>query len=138
MTGGRGRFVLLEHRRDGVHWDLMFEAGPVLWTWAIDEPVVAGGDLSARRLADHRPAYLDYEGPISGGRGTVRRVAEGTYRLLERADDRFRAELIGDQVTGIVELVRAGESVRGAEDEPWTFRLMGKVDCNKSRPGNEI
>src|SRR6478672_1315886 len=30
------RFVVLEHRWQGVHWDLMFERGDVLCTWAID------------------------------------------------------------------------------------------------------
>jgi hypothetical protein len=33
--------------------------------------------ISTTRLADHRPAYLDYEGPISGNRGEVRRLCAG-------------------------------------------------------------
>ena len=36
------RFVLLEHVWNGVHWDFMLEAGDVLRTWAIDQPIVAG------------------------------------------------------------------------------------------------
>ena len=31
---------------------------------------------------DHRRAYLDYEGPVSGGRGSVVRVDHGTLRWL--------------------------------------------------------
>ena len=72
------RFVLLEHVWNGVHWDLMLEHGEVLRTWAIDSPVVAGRDLPARALADHRRLYLDYEGEISGDRGHVRRIDTGT------------------------------------------------------------
>ena len=76
------RFVLLEHNWNGVHWDLMLEAGEVLRTWAIDAPIVSGRDLPARALGDHRKIYLDYEGQISGNRGNVRRVDAGTYRAL--------------------------------------------------------
>ena len=32
------------------------------------------------RLADHRLDYLEYEGPVSGDRGSVRRVDGGQYR----------------------------------------------------------
>lgn len=35
--------------------------------------------LGAERLADHRRVYLEYEGPLSGDRGEVRRVASGTF-----------------------------------------------------------
>ena len=34
--------------------------------------------MADERIADHRPAYLDYEGAVSDKRGTVRRVAWGT------------------------------------------------------------
>ena len=37
----------------------------------------APASFSARRIADHRPIYLTYEGPISRGRGSVRRLAAG-------------------------------------------------------------
>jgi hypothetical protein len=75
-----GRFVILEHRWRGVHWDLMLEtAGGCLRTWAIDEEIVGGRVVGARRLGDHRVEYLGYEGPISGDRGWVRRVDEGVY-----------------------------------------------------------
>src|SRR5262245_41993464 len=78
---GMPRFVLLEHRWNGVHWDLMLETetGGLLRTWAIDSEVVAGLDLPARELGDHRADYLDYEGEVSGNRGTVRRIDRGEY-----------------------------------------------------------
>ncbi len=43
------RFALLEHRWNGIHWDLFLESGDVLRTWAIDRELVHGLDLPARR-----------------------------------------------------------------------------------------
>ena len=36
-------------------------------------------EMDAEVLPDHRLAYLDYEGPISGDRGSVTRWDRGTY-----------------------------------------------------------
>jgi hypothetical protein len=41
--------------------------------------LAASNTVDAQRIADHRLAYLEYEGPISGGRGTVRRLDGGSY-----------------------------------------------------------
>jgi hypothetical protein len=46
----------------------------------------AGETMDAQRIADHRPAYLTYEGPISGGRGgrgTVRRLRAGQVAAFD-------------------------------------------------------
>lgn len=115
------RFVLLEHSWNGVHWDFMLESadGRVLHTWAIDAPVVPEHDLPARRLADHRTAYLDHEGEVSGGRGVVRRVDCGEYEVVEWADDRVRVRLDGAQLVGLVEL----RAVSRGGDGGWMLRL---------------
>lgn len=42
----------------------------------------AAGPFQADRLPDHRAHYLDHEGPVSGGRGTVTRVASGPGEVL--------------------------------------------------------
>ncbi len=120
MTGPR--FVVLEHVHQGVHWDLMLERGDVLATWSVGSPIVPGRDLAAARLADHRLAYLDYEGPVSGDRGVVRRVAAGRYRVRQWDGDTVSVTLVGDQLSGELELSRAG----GAAG--WALRLLGKVD----------
>ena len=72
-------YVVLYH--DGIddpHFDLMLErdAGSDLETfritrWPIAEPA------AIVPLGDHRRAYLDYQGPVSGNRGTVTRVEKG-------------------------------------------------------------
>lgn len=65
------------------HFDLMFEMEGSLWTWAIGKwPPENGERLEAIRLQDHRLAYLDYEGPVSGNRGEVFRRDFGTFQCL--------------------------------------------------------
>ena len=122
-----GRFVVLEHTWNGVHWDLMLEAGERLRTWAIDEPLTPGSELHARQLADHRRAYLTYEGPVSGQRGRVRRIDEGTFRSREWGPDRVRVELAGSQLVGEVDLYRCDSDSRAGSGSTWKFRL-GKAD----------
>jgi hypothetical protein len=119
------RFVLLEHLWDGVHWDFMLEAGEVLRTWAIDAPIVAGVDLPARAIADHRRLYLEYEGEISGNRGRVRRLDEGTYRVLLWSAEHIRVELAGSQLVGEVDLRRDSSGSAGVTS--WNFRI-GNLD----------
>lgn len=113
------RFVLLEHRWDGVHWDLMLEHGAVLRTWAIDAPVRPGVELPARSLPDHRKVYLEYEGEVSGNRGTVRRVDGGTYTPRLWEPDLVRLRLEGAQLVGEVEI----RQVSSAAGVSWRFRL---------------
>jgi hypothetical protein len=74
------RYVVLHHTGvEKPHFDLMFEStdGEALTTlrcsmWPITDTT------HLQRLPDHRRAYLEYEGPVSGGRGEVRRIASGT------------------------------------------------------------
>jgi hypothetical protein len=119
------RFVVLEHVWNGKHWDFMLESGDVLRTWAIDRPIVAGQELPAKALLDHRRAYLDYEGEVSGQRGHVRRVDWGTYRPILWSADRVRVELAGCQLVGEVELFALAPESGGTDS--WIFR-MGNFD----------
>jgi hypothetical protein len=73
------RFVILEHDYPSLHWDLMLEAGEILRTWRLQEVPEPGKRIAAEASFDHRKVYLNYEGPISGNRGTVRRWDEGEY-----------------------------------------------------------
>lgn len=90
--------MLLRHElADGTgHFDLMFQRPPGrpegLVTFRVqvrvDDP--SGFEFGAERLGDHRPDYLTFQGPVSGGRGTVRRVAAGACRVLDEEADVFR------------------------------------------------
>jgi hypothetical protein len=117
-----GRFVVLEHDWNGVHWDLMLEVDGALRTWAIDETIAAGRDLPARALPDHRLHYLEYEGEISGGRGSVRRVDRGLYESRLWTPELIRVRLDGAQVSGEAVLLRL-ETGLTARPLSWVFRL---------------
>ena len=73
------RYVILEHDHPRWHWDLMLEAGDALRTWRLEAWPEDGLVVGAEPIGDHRIAYLDYEGPVSGNRGRVQRRDEGTY-----------------------------------------------------------
>jgi len=86
------RYVVLRH--DGIpdpHFDLMFETAPGsrLATWRCDRWPI-DRETPVTKLDDHRPAYLEYEGPVSGDRGSVRRVTSGYHKLERRGDDHWR------------------------------------------------
>jgi hypothetical protein len=106
------RFVLLRHETPpgysrGSHWDLMFEQAGALRTWALDELPVDDLSVAAEQLADHRLVYLDYEGPVSGNRGEVRREDAGEFEVLEDGPDQFVVFVRGRKLQGRYELLRA-------------------------------
>jgi len=112
------RFVVLEHDSPhGVHWDLMLEDGPALATWQLGRLPQAPDSIPAHRLADHRLRYLDYEGPISGDRGTVARWDQGTYQTLKRSETEWVVRLAGQRLCCQAVLKRAAQS------EQWRLRL---------------
>ena len=80
-TPHRPRYVVLHHVGHGTpHFDLMLERdgdGPLRTFRVAAWPVVSRQQLTP--LADHRRAYLDYEGDVGRGRGSVRRVEAGTF-----------------------------------------------------------
>ena len=67
------RFAILEHDWPSRHWDLLLEDGDALLAWRLMEEPRAGMAVIAEKNADHRTVYLDYEGPVSGDRGSVTR-----------------------------------------------------------------
>lgn len=84
------RTAVLEHTTaDGVHHDWLIEDPTLpdphapdarLWTARVPAPPSqwpALGRFELDVIAPHRRVYLEYQGPISGGRGRVRRVAHG-------------------------------------------------------------
>ena len=103
------RYVILEHRWNGVHYDFMVEAEPggLLRTWALEEEPCFGQAIRAQALPDHRRIYLDYEGEISQGRGTVRKWDEGVCSIELWQVDRVRFTLKGRQLMGPAEFARS-------------------------------
>jgi len=104
------RFVVLEHAQPrGRHWDLMLQVGSALATWALDRPPDAAGPVAAELLPDHRTSYLDYEGPISAGRGSVSQWDAGEYLLHSRSETELTATLAGKKLVGRISLTRLGD-----------------------------
>ncbi len=114
-------FVILLHRHHGpTHFDLMIRRGDALATWQLaTHPSEAGtaGPLTARRLPDHRLAYLTCEGPVSRGRGEVRRVAEGTAEVHRADDAEWTFRLDSEAIAGEFALTRDP-----ADPGRWVFR----------------
>ncbi|NLX99051.1 MAG: hypothetical protein GXY83_23160 [Rhodopirellula sp.] len=111
------RFVVLEHDSSrGLHWDFMLEIGNTLATWSLPQPPDAGGDLRAESLPDHRPLYLDYEGPVSKNRGTVTRWDRGTYEVMRRTRSEWIVLLAGTRLFGTATLGQGSDM-----PDAWTF-----------------
>ena len=103
-------FVLLHHRiSDKEHWDLCLDLGEALATWRIPRDPRTTPDKTthrcpAQRIADHRRAYLDYEGPVSNHRGEVRRVDQGTWTPIELGPTTWVVRLDGVALKGVYRL----------------------------------
>ncbi len=104
------RFVILEHDHPVRHWDFMLEMDGALTDLRLPRPPENDGEpLAAMALADHRLFYLDHEGPVSGGRGTVRRWDGGEYEPLPpAAGDLLKVRLTGHRIAVIATLHIAG------------------------------
>ncbi len=94
------RFVIQTHSGWGpTHFDLMIEQGEVLATWQFDRcPWDAPSPLECTRIADHRRAYLDYQGPVSRGRGRVDIHTAGVAELIHCDDDCWDGVLVSPAV----------------------------------------
>ena len=100
------RFAILIHDHPFLHWDLLVEQVGVLRSWRLLESperwLLAASPvaLSAEAIADHRLAYLDYEGPVSRERGTVQRWDSGDVMWLEQTEGVVRLKLTGERLCG--------------------------------------
>jgi hypothetical protein len=116
-------FVIHIHSGFGqTHYDLMLEQGPdqPLATWQLSGSpslLAAGQEMPVRQIQDHRRAYLDYQGPVSKGRGNVRFLDRGQYELLSADDNQWSFRLEGMMLHGRYELVRIDQ-----QGDQWMLR----------------
>jgi hypothetical protein len=113
------RFVILEHDHPAPHWDLMLEAGNVLRTWRLREMPRPRTSVVAERSFDHRPFYLDYEGPLSGDRGNVVRRDAGDYQIESESESEVVFRMDGV-------LWQGNASLTKDSDGNWLFELDGR------------
>ena len=111
------RFVILEHDHPSLHWDFMLERDGVLKTWRLPAPP-SQQPRTALAIGDHRLAYLEYEGPVSGDRGTVKRWDAGTYETLADTGQAWTIRLRGTRWQGTVVLSPVTDAHWNCEVEP--------------------
>jgi hypothetical protein len=114
------RFVVLQHEPGPksarpLHWDLMLESGDILRTWALESVPSVGQPIAAQLLEDHRQDYLEYEGPVSDGRGSVCRWDAGHFTWLDADGDAVTVELQGTRLNCSLQLTRETK-----EPHQWT------------------
>ncbi|HVP93489.1 MAG TPA: DNA polymerase ligase N-terminal domain-containing protein [Acidobacteriota bacterium] len=105
------KYVIQKHAATHLHYDLRLEMDGVLKSWAIPkEPPTAP---NVRRLAvqveDHPLEYGNFEGTIPEGEygaGSVEIWDRGTYRLIDRKEDKLIVEINGNRLKGTYVLVR--------------------------------
>lgn len=101
------RFVILIHDHPFPHWDFLLENGASCRTWRLlNDPALSSTKILTEALTDHRLMYLDYEGPISGDRGTVVRWDGGTFEWRVNEPVTCEIQIAGQEWRGIVRLER--------------------------------
>jgi len=114
------RFVVQQHHASHLDFDFRLEMGEILRSWAV--PKGPSMDPTEKRLAveveDHPLEYIDFEGTIPEGEYGAGRVLiwdRGTYRLLERRNDKIIFFLEGEKLRGNFALVRLKRSKTGRD-----------------------
>ena len=104
-------YVIQKHAATHLHYDLRLEMDGVLKSWAI--PKEPPSTLGVRRLAvqveDHPVEYANFEGTIPEGEygaGIVEIWDRGTYKLIERKEDKLIVEINGKKLKGTYVLLR--------------------------------
>ncbi len=116
------RFAILRHDGPrGLHWDFLLESDRALKTWALPVLPGPGVETVCEALPDHRLDYLDYEGPVSGDRGTVSRWDRGTYRIRRQSEAEWVVELSGEKLLGRAVLERLPD-----DPQSWRFSFAAR------------
>jgi DNA ligase D-like protein (predicted 3'-phosphoesterase) len=104
-------YVIQKHTATHLHYDLRLEIDGVLKSWAI--PKEPPSQASVRRLAvqveDHPIEYANFEGSIPEGKygaGTVETWDKGTYKFIDRKEEKLIIEIDGHKLKGEYVLVR--------------------------------
>jgi DNA ligase D-like protein (predicted 3'-phosphoesterase) len=118
------RFVVQLHHARAVHYDVRFELGGVLRSWAV--PKGPSLDPGEKRLAvavpDHDLGHADYEGPA------VIVWDEGAFELVREREGHLVVALEGHKLHGGFALTHTGA-------KNW---ILVKMDDAAARRGSDI
>ena len=110
------RFALLRHTLpDGsAHFDLLVEhpEHERVPTWRLAASPVEQTAVAGERIADHRPLYLDYAGPVSGDRGHVEQVDAGTAAWEAFDAEAVVVRLAGRRLSGTFTISETPDGLR--------------------------
>jgi len=121
LKTSKNRFVVQEHWASHHHFDFRLEmpasakasAGKdvVLRSWAVPKgvPEKKGKRVLAIQTEDHPVSYLNFEGEIPEGcygAGVVKVFDRGTYKLIERTENKIVFELKGKKLRGKYTLLK--------------------------------
>jgi hypothetical protein len=95
----------------------MLEAGDALRTWQLASPLRIDEVIAVEPIGDHRLRYLNYEGPISGNRGSVVRWDQGVFDWRRDDPEMVIVRLAGARCQGILEISRDAGTARLAHDQ---------------------
>jgi DNA ligase D-like protein (predicted 3'-phosphoesterase) len=104
-------YVIQKHAATHLHFDLRLEMDGVLKSWAIpkEPPTSPAVKRLAVQVEDHPVDYASFEGAIAEGEygaGTVEIWDKGTYKLIDRKEDKLIVEINGAKLSGVYVLVR--------------------------------
>lgn len=98
------RYAVLHHDHPFPHWDLLLETPSLCWTWRLLDSPDTPGEIRAERIADHRPFYLTYSGPVSDNRGVVTPWDAGDFVWLTATSERVVGLVAGNHWRGRIAL----------------------------------
>jgi hypothetical protein len=131
--------VLAHWRASDLHYDWLLappgDPEALLWTarvWRPPRDWSCAGAWGLEVAAPHRRRYLTYQGPLSRGRGSVRRVARGHFAPLLWGASRMELRLWLNGATGWVVLWRVAPDRWMAA---WCGRSSGEARAGAKVPG---
>jgi bifunctional non-homologous end joining protein LigD len=107
-------YVIQKHAATHLHYDLRLEMDGVLKSWAIpkEPPLAIGVRRLAVQVEDHPIEYAKFEGTIPEGEygaGSVEIWDKGTFKLIDRKEDKLIIDIHGNRLKGAYVLVRFKE-----------------------------
>lgn len=104
-------YVIQKHAATHLHYDLRLEMDGVLKSWAVpkEPPVNFGIKRLAIQVEDHPLSYANFTGTILEGEygaGSVDIWDKGTFKLIDRKEDKLVVEINGEKLKGSYVLVR--------------------------------